>query len=91
MVRTPNLFSQLLGVFSRVEVEGAIRRHDAERYAKGFSCWEQFVAMLFCHLAQAHSLREICDGLARCEGKLPQLGITAPSRSALGNANVHRS
>jgi hypothetical protein len=37
------------------------------------------VAMLFCQLAQAHSLREICGGLACCLGKLRHLGIeTAP-------------
>lgn len=91
MVRTASLFSQLLGTFSRVEFEKAIRRHDAQRYAKGFSCWEQFVAMLFCQLAQANSLREICGGLACCLGKLTHLGIEiAPSRSTLAYANEHR-
>jgi hypothetical protein len=43
--------------------------------AKGFSCWDQFVAMLFCQLVQAHSFREICDGLASCFGKTKHLGI----------------
>jgi hypothetical protein len=91
MVRTASLFSQLLGIFSRVEFERAVRRHDAERYAKGFSCWEQFVAMLFCQLAQAHSLREICGGLACCLGKLTHLGIReAPRKSTLAYANEHR-
>jgi hypothetical protein len=35
-----------------------------KRGTKGFSCWEQFVAMLFCQMAAAHSLREIRGGLA---------------------------
>jgi hypothetical protein len=26
---------------------------------KGFSCWNQFVSMVFCQIGQAHSLREI--------------------------------
>jgi len=63
----------------------------ADRGAKGFSCWEQFVAMLFCQLGQAHSLREICGGLASCLGKARHLGIQkAPKRSTLAYANEHR-
>jgi len=47
--------------------------------------------MLFCQLGRAHSLREICQGLAASEGKLKHLGVpTAPSRSTLAYANQHR-
>ena len=47
--------------------------------------------MLFCQLARADSLREICNGLACCLGKLVHLGITnAPSQSTLSYANEHR-
>lgn len=68
-----------------------MRETKAERMTKGFTCWEQFVAMLFCQLGQAHSLREICGGLATCLGKVKHLGITeAPSRSTLSYANEHR-
>jgi len=91
MVRVASLFGQLLSVFPRTEFQGAVRKHRAERYAKGFTCWDQFVAMLFCQLAQAHSLREICGGLACCLGKLRHLGVTtAPNKSTLSYANEHR-
>lgn len=91
MVRTGSLFSQLLSLFPRSEFQRAVRDHRAERYAKGFSCWDQFVSMLFCQLAQAQSLREICDGLACCVGKLSHLGVTrAPNKSTLSYANGHR-
>ncbi|KAF0159218.1 MAG: hypothetical protein FD159_688 [Syntrophaceae bacterium] len=30
---------------------------------RGFTCWGQFVSMLFCQLGRAHSLREITNGL----------------------------
>ncbi|MBW1676231.1 MAG: DUF4372 domain-containing protein, partial [Deltaproteobacteria bacterium] len=36
--------------------------HQAERHVRGFSCWDQFVAMLFGQLAQAKSLRKIRGG-----------------------------
>ena len=91
MVRTASLFSQLLDLFPRNRFQQAVRDHGAERYGKGFTCWEQFVAMLFCQLAQAHSLREICDGLSCCLGKLIHVGVReAPKRSTLSYANKHR-
>jgi hypothetical protein len=50
------------------------------------------VAMLFCQLGRAHSLREICGGLASIEGKLAHLGVQKPpKRSTLAYANEHRS
>ena len=67
-----------------------MRKTKAERHARGFGSWEHFVAMLFCQLADAQSLREITGGLASCEGRLEQLGMTVPKRSTLAYANQHR-
>jgi len=88
--RFSSMFSQLLKLFPRTEFQALVKRTHAERHARGFTCWGQFVAMLFCQLGRAHSLREICGGLASCEGKLSHLGITAPARSTLAYANEHR-
>jgi hypothetical protein len=86
-----SIFSQILQLFSRWEFESAVRKHKAERHARGFTCWGQFVAMLFCQLGRAQSLREICGGLAASEGKLKHLGLpSAPARTTLSYANQHR-
>ena len=91
MVQTASLFSQLLREIPRNEFARLVNKHHGERHAKGFTCWAQFTAMLFCQLAHADSLREICNGLACCVGKLVHLGITrGPSKSNLSYANVHR-
>lgn len=91
MTRVCSIFSQLLQLFSRLEFQSTVKKHKAERHARGFTCWGQFVAMLFCQLGQARSLREICGGLAASEGKLKHLGLpAAPSRSTLAYANEHR-
>lgn len=91
MSRVCSIFSQVLGVFSRAEFEQAVSRHGAEHHARGFSSWTQMVSMLFCHLGRAQSLREICGGLAACEGKLRHLGVDkCPKRSTLAYANEHR-
>lgn len=86
--RCASLFSQILNIVDRAQFDAAVRRTGAEDRTKGFSCWEQFVAMSFCQMAQAKSLREIEEGLACCEGRLRHLGIeAAPARSTLSYAN----
>ena len=85
-----SIFSQLLQLFPRYEFQKPVKHTHAERHARGFSCWDQFVSMLFCQVGRAHSLREITDGLRSCEGKLKHLGISAPHRSTLAYANEHR-
>lgn len=94
MVRVVSLFGQLLQQFPRGEFAKLVAERGAERGAKGFTCWTQFVAMLFCHLAGTDSLRQICFGLRSCLGKLRHLGIVGieegPKRSTLAYANAHR-
>jgi hypothetical protein len=91
MQRFCSIFSQLLQLFPRLEFEQAVKQHKAEFHARSFSSWGQFIAMLFCQLGRAHTLREICGGLASCEGKLKHLGVPdAPKRSTLAYANEHR-
>jgi len=88
--RLASMFSQILKLFPRIEFERLVRETQAERHARGFSSWGQFVAMLSCQLGRAHSMREICHRLSTCEGKLLHLGIVAPKRSSLAYANEHR-
>jgi hypothetical protein len=91
MLRCASLFSQLIGLFHRRHFHELVMSHQAERYAKGYNSWDHFVAMLFCQLAQAKSLREICGGLACCMGKMRHLGMKqAPNKSTLSYANAHR-
>lgn len=92
MMRTASLFSQLLRFFNRFHFDSIVARHGTDRHSKGFSTWAQFAAMLFCHLAQVNSLREICGGLASAQGKLTHLGLkAAPKKSTLAYANKTRT
>jgi len=65
-----SMFSQLRALFSRTDFQRLGIEHKTEGVAKGFNCWTQFVAMLFCQLGRAQSLREICGGLASVEGSV---------------------
>ncbi len=91
MNRVCSIFSQILQLIPRSEFQAAVRDHKAERHARGFSSWTQFIAMMFCQLGHAQSLREITGGLAASEGKLRHLGVDkAPKRTTLSYANGHR-
>jgi hypothetical protein len=86
-----SVFGQILQIFPKTQFYSAVKETESEKGAKGFTCWGQFVAMLFCQLGQARSLREICGGLSSCLGKLKHLGIdAAPNRSTLSYANKKR-
>lgn len=46
---------------------------------------------MFCQLGSAHSLRELCGGLATALGRVVHLGLKeAPKRSTLAYENEHR-
>ena len=86
-----SIFGQILSLFPRWQFESFVHETHSSKRIKGFNCWDQFVAMIFCQLGQAHTLREICGGLATSLGKMIHLGMKkAPSRSTLAYANEHR-
>ncbi|MEI6423748.1 MAG: IS4 family transposase [Lentisphaerota bacterium] len=92
MNRCSSLFSQMLGIVSRGDFSRKVKEFGTDRNSKGFSSWDQFVSMLFCQMAQAKSLREICGGLKSCLGKLVHLGVgRTPSKSNLSYSNKNRS
>ncbi len=90
MTTSCSMFSQILKLIPRTAFQSLVQQTGAEARSKGLSSWGQFVALLFCQLGRAHSLREIEGGLKSCEGKLVHLGIETPARSSLSYANAHR-
>jgi IS4 transposase len=69
MIQVGSLFTQVLSLVDRHDFSRAVRQWDAEHGAKGFRCGDQFVAMMFCQLGGADSLREICSGLSTAVAK----------------------
>ena len=91
MVRHTSLFSQRVVLFDRKRFNQLVYRHNSERFAKKSNSWDHFVAMLFCQLAKANSLSEICGGMACCMGKLRHLGMKKNrTKSTLSYVNAHR-
>jgi FOG: Transposase and inactivated derivatives len=87
-----SLFAQIVQVIPKAKFARIVKSTASQRHSKGFSSWDQFIAMLFCQSAGSKSLREISDGLAVTCGKLNHLGMNAaPPKSTLAYANAHRS
>ncbi len=64
--------------------------HDADRRVRRLSTKSQFVALLHAQLSGAVSLREIEATMASHETRLYHLGVAAPKRSTLADANACR-
>lgn len=85
------IFSQLLDLLSRYEFNKCVSRYDGNRRVRTFSCWDQFLVMLFAQLTYRESLRDIESCLRAMPRQLYHLGIRGIiSRSTLADANENR-
>src|SRR3989338_2617040 len=85
------VFAQIMEKLPRSDFDKCVDRYGGERYAKVFSCREQFLAMAFGQLAYRESLRDIVACLSSHRSKLYHLGFgTLVSFSALARANERR-
>jgi hypothetical protein len=68
-----------------------VARYGGDRYAKNFSCWNQFLAMAFAQLTYRESLRDIETCLGAVGGKLYHDGFPHQrARPTLADANESR-
>jgi hypothetical protein len=86
------LLSQILSTIPPVLIREAARKHNSNRYYKKLPLRVHLVSLLYGVFSYCNGLRELCEGMLGCEGKLSHLGFdTAPARSTLSDANRHRS
>lgn len=88
---TISMFAQLIQLMGgQIEFQNLVAKYQSDKGAKGLTTWSQFIAMLFCQLTGADSLREISDGRYSSLGKLSHLGASPVCRSTLSYANSKR-
>jgi hypothetical protein len=86
------ILSQILDLIPSSLIYRANRKHRANRYYKRLPLRVHLVSMLYGVLSYCNGLRELCEGMLGCEGKLSHLGLDkAPARSTLSDANTKRS
>jgi hypothetical protein len=85
------VFAQLIEHLPHKEFQKCVVRYRGDRYAKNFSCWDQYLAMTFAQLTYRESLRDIETCLGAVGGKLYHMGFrTSVARSTLADANESR-
>src|SRR5271169_2141341 len=85
------VFTQLIEHLPHKEFQKGVARYRGDRYAKSFSCWDQYLAMAFAQLTYRESLRDIEACLGAVGGKLYHMGFRASVvRSTLADANESR-
>ncbi len=85
------VFAQLMEFLPHQEFQRCVKRYNAQKGIRTFSCWDQFLCMAFAQLTHRESLRDIESCLRSVESKLYHLGIRGRvSRSTLAEANEDR-
>lgn len=68
-----------------------VDQHQTDKHAKGFSTWNQLVAMMYAQLSGATSLRQLVEGFNAQAHHHYHLGVDKLKRSTLSEANAKRS
>jgi hypothetical protein len=85
------IFTQLIAQAPGKEFQKCVARYDGDANPRGFSCWDQYLAMAFAQLTYRESLRDIEICLRSVGGKLYHMGFrTSVARSALADTNESR-
>jgi Domain of unknown function (DUF4372)/Transposase DDE domain len=82
------VFSQLIEYLPSKEFQKCVARYSGDSRFRGFSCWDQLLAMSFAQLTYRESLRDIEACLRSMSGKHYHMGLRGKvARSTLGDAN----
>jgi hypothetical protein len=86
------MFSQLLDHLPRHTFRRLVKRYGGDHRVRRFTCWDQFLAMVFAQLTFRESLRDIEACLGAIPERLYHLGFRCPaiSRTTLADANEKR-
>lgn len=86
------ILSQILSCISTDIIKQASKKHNSNRYYKRIPVRVHLTSLLYGVFSYCNGLRELCEGMLACEGKLAHLGLDkAPPRSTLSDANSKRS
>ena len=90
MAQQPYVFAQFLSLFSRYEFQRIVNKYNGDYHTKTFKCWHQLTCMIFAHVRQEDSLRDIDIALNAHANKLYHIGIQQCPKSTLADANEKR-
>lgn len=86
----PTVFNQLFNFIPRYAFEKAAKNYGADRYAKTFKAWQQFLLLLYAQATGKQSLREMASGLQLHAPRLYHLGLKPVPRSTVADGMERR-
>jgi len=85
------VFAQINSLVVRYEFDKCVNRYRGNHKIRDFSCWNQFLCMMFGQLTHRESVRDIATCLKAHQNKIYHLGIKqAISHSTITRANENR-
>lgn len=90
MPRHSFILSQFLALLPRYEFQRIVNKYSGDYRAKHFKCWDQLGCMIFAHIRQERSLRDIDIAINAHASKLYHIGIQQCPKSTLADANEQR-
>jgi hypothetical protein len=90
MPRNSFILGQFLALLPRYEFQRIVNKYNGDYRTKHFKCWDQLACLIFAHIRQERSLRDIDVSLNAHASKLYHTGIQQCPKSTLADANELR-
>jgi hypothetical protein len=87
MYYSSTIFGQLLAFLPKQEFKRFVGQHNADRYVKKMTVWNQLVVLLYAQATGKESLRDIETGLRTNPEIWHHLGVQSAARSTVARAN----
>ena len=87
---TNTVLHQLLTFLPKDKFQRFVGQHDADKWVKSLTAWNQLVVLLYAQATGKESLREIETGFSLHDGTWHHLGVHTVKRSTLAYANSNR-
>lgn len=84
------VYNQLLHLIPRHQFDNLVERHGGDYYVKYFTCWQQFITLLYAQIRNKDSLRDIEVSLRAQSNRWYHIGLKDIKRSTLSDANNQR-
>ena len=90
MAYNTTIFGQMIHFISRLDFKSFVNKHNGDHRIRKFSCWDQFIFLLFGQFSKRESLRETVLSINSIHSKLYHLGCKSVKRSTFSDANNKR-
>ncbi len=91
MNRNRMIFVQMQQLISTFHFKKTVDEYKADKNVRSFTTWNLLQVMLYAHLTNKRSLRDICTGLQSVASRWYHLGLGSLSRNNLSNSLARRS